>query len=196
MLIYVIIRARPTTLYSNLRFIERYRDPRKLSSEAGYYLTNLVRAVFVFCFVCCCLFAFVSFALVFIPKFSFSPMGFQSAAATFIEDIQNAKLSITPEEFAAGFSSQEGGGPAPSTTPSSPGSVEPTKPRADSAARPPPAPGLTPGPPSLFPEENDPPIPYFLNVEASGLRLADVPLLLADYKRLSKRLLSLMESKK
>ena len=112
----------------------------------------------------------------------------QSAAVAFIENIQSSKLSISPEEFQAGFYGEKGQArlevePAPASHPriSVDGIVRPIAGH--------PAPPST-GPPILFPEEDDPPIPYFLNMETSGLRLADVPLLLADYKRLAKRLLN------
>jgi len=59
MLIYTILRARPKTLLCNLRYIERYRDPRKLSSEAGYYLTNLVSLLDVIFIVFVSLFVFL-----------------------------------------------------------------------------------------------------------------------------------------
>lgn len=43
-LIHVILQASPPQLYSNMRFVQRYRDSSKLStSEAAYYFTNLVK---------------------------------------------------------------------------------------------------------------------------------------------------------
>ncbi|KAH7439276.1 hypothetical protein KP509_04G053400 [Ceratopteris richardii] len=41
-LIYVIIKANPPQLYSNLMFIQRYRHHSRLVSEAAYFFTNLV----------------------------------------------------------------------------------------------------------------------------------------------------------
>lgn len=46
LLIYVVIKADPEQLVSNVKYIERFRQPAKLESEAGYYLTNLVRKFF------------------------------------------------------------------------------------------------------------------------------------------------------
>lgn len=43
-LIYVIIKANPPQLYSNLLFIQRYRHQSRLVSEAAYFYTNLVSA--------------------------------------------------------------------------------------------------------------------------------------------------------
>lgn len=65
LLIYVVIRTNPPRLISNvqyveittfksclilthisfIRYISRFRSPEHLSSEAGYYLTNLVSCV-------------------------------------------------------------------------------------------------------------------------------------------------------
>ena len=42
MLTYVVIRARPPYLVSNVRYIERYRTASKLRGEGGYYLASLV----------------------------------------------------------------------------------------------------------------------------------------------------------
>lgn len=43
-LIYVIIKANPPQLRSNLMFIQRYRHQSRLVSEASYFFTNLVSA--------------------------------------------------------------------------------------------------------------------------------------------------------
>ncbi|KAI9201263.1 hypothetical protein LWI28_020891 [Acer negundo] len=43
-LIYVVIKANPPQLHSNLKFIQLYRRQTKLVSEAAYYFTNLVSA--------------------------------------------------------------------------------------------------------------------------------------------------------
>lgn len=44
-LIYVVLRANPVHLLSNVEFINRFRNPEKLQSEAGYYLSSLMGAV-------------------------------------------------------------------------------------------------------------------------------------------------------
>ncbi|TBU34047.1 hypothetical protein BD311DRAFT_773928 [Dichomitus squalens] len=44
-LIYVVIKANPPHLLSNVEFINRFRNPTKLQSEAGYYLSSLMGAV-------------------------------------------------------------------------------------------------------------------------------------------------------
>ncbi|KAI8968912.1 hypothetical protein BDF20DRAFT_916347 [Mycotypha africana] len=44
-LIYVILRANPPRLVSNVQYIYRFRSPEQLQAEAGYYLTNLMGAI-------------------------------------------------------------------------------------------------------------------------------------------------------
>ncbi|KAJ3531736.1 hypothetical protein NM688_g7533 [Phlebia brevispora] len=44
-LIYVVLKANPDHLLSNVEFINRFRNPNKLQSEAGYYLSSLMGAV-------------------------------------------------------------------------------------------------------------------------------------------------------
>ncbi|KAI8090573.1 hypothetical protein BDF21DRAFT_436916 [Thamnidium elegans] len=44
-LIYVVIRANPPRLVSNVQYIYRFRNPDQLQAESGYYLTNLMGAI-------------------------------------------------------------------------------------------------------------------------------------------------------
>ncbi|KAI0091528.1 hypothetical protein BDY19DRAFT_983844 [Irpex rosettiformis] len=44
-LIYVVLKANPEHLLSNVEFINRFRNPTKLQSEAGYYLSSLMGAI-------------------------------------------------------------------------------------------------------------------------------------------------------
>ncbi|KAF8420868.1 hypothetical protein EV426DRAFT_611066 [Tirmania nivea] len=45
LLIYVVLRANPEHLVSNVQYILRFRNPDKLGGEAGYYLSSLMGAI-------------------------------------------------------------------------------------------------------------------------------------------------------
>ena len=45
LLIYVVLRANPESLVSNVQYILRFRNPDKLNGEAGYYLSSLMGAI-------------------------------------------------------------------------------------------------------------------------------------------------------
>ena len=42
-LIFVVLRANPENLLSNVEYINRFRTPARLQGEPGYYLSSLVR---------------------------------------------------------------------------------------------------------------------------------------------------------
>ncbi|KAM0750126.1 hypothetical protein T439DRAFT_326091 [Meredithblackwellia eburnea MCA 4105] len=44
-LIYVVLKANPDHLVSNLQYIQRFRNPEKLQGEGGYYLSSLNGAI-------------------------------------------------------------------------------------------------------------------------------------------------------
>ncbi|GMK53703.1 hypothetical protein CspeluHIS016_0102890 [Cutaneotrichosporon spelunceum] len=44
-LIYVVLRASPDSMLSNVEYIQRFRNPEKLQGEAGYYLSSLQGAI-------------------------------------------------------------------------------------------------------------------------------------------------------
>jgi hypothetical protein len=44
-LIFVVLRANPDNMLSNVEYINRFRNPEKLSGEAGYYLSSLQGAI-------------------------------------------------------------------------------------------------------------------------------------------------------
>lgn len=44
-LIYVVIKAQPKDLISNVNYIQRFRNPDRLGGEAGYYLSSLIGAI-------------------------------------------------------------------------------------------------------------------------------------------------------
>jgi hypothetical protein len=44
LLIYTILKTNPAKLHSNIEYISNYRNPEKLTSEYGYYLTNMIAA--------------------------------------------------------------------------------------------------------------------------------------------------------
>lgn len=44
-LIYVVIKARPKDLISNVNYVQRFRNPDRLHGETGYYLSSLIGAI-------------------------------------------------------------------------------------------------------------------------------------------------------
>lgn len=44
-LIYVLIKAQPKDLISNVNYIQRFRDPDRLGGETGYYISSLIGAI-------------------------------------------------------------------------------------------------------------------------------------------------------
>ncbi|KAK9767289.1 hypothetical protein K7432_003020 [Basidiobolus ranarum] len=87
-LIFVVLRANPERLVSNVQYISRFRRPEKLHAESEYYLTNLVRNIpsHVNC---------KSVQPLTLYNIDPNKMG----AISFIENMDYKQLSISEEDF-------------------------------------------------------------------------------------------------
>lgn len=81
LLIYVVLKANPENLVSNVQYILRFRNQEKLGGETGYYLSSLVREN-----TQC-------------PRFALSDWKIQSGAIHFIENLDRTGLTVSDEEF-------------------------------------------------------------------------------------------------
>ncbi|KAJ7224138.1 hypothetical protein GGX14DRAFT_648637 [Mycena pura] len=114
-LIYVVLKANPEHLLSNVEFINRFRNPAKLQSEAGYYLSSLASSHFHTCFR--------------------QTNAIQMGAVSFIETMDHTSLSnITQEEFEINVEDAIQSLPADSPTIPHGFSAVPTTPQRPSSA--------------------------------------------------------------
>ncbi|SPO29856.1 related to VPS9 (involved in vacuole trafficking) [Ustilago trichophora] len=106
-LIFVVLKANPEHLISNVEYISRFRNPDRLSSESGYYLSSLMGAIS------------------FIETMDYTSLS-NITQEEFEERVEDAVSSLPePEPSAAATTAAEGSLLAPPTTPPPRGAQSP-----------------------------------------------------------------------